>query len=64
MDENELKDYYDGVATGKNDDFIDNIVDVLLNDYDDIYNYEVLDEYREEIIDKCAELAQKEGFGD
>lgn len=62
MDEEELKYYYDGVANGKNDDFIDNVINDLVNDYN--YDYDFLDEYREEIIDKCIELAQENGFGE
>ena len=62
MDEEEFNNYYDDVANSNNDEFIDNLIeDITLNTN---YESDELDDYRDYIISRCAELAQEEGFGD
>ena len=51
MYEEEFNDLYNSVANSNNDEFID-------------YESDELDDYRDYIISRCAELAQEEGFGD
>ena len=62
MDEEEFNDLYNSVANSDNDEFIDNVIEDITFNID--YEFDELDDYRDYIISRCAELAQEEGFGD